>query len=260
MKETAIDREIAAEQKRDGKSAESVAKIAGLEAKKDSIAKKAFETNKKIQMAQAVLSTASGIAMALANPFPFNLIAAGIVAAAGAVQLGVIAGTQYQSSASSATNATASTPSTLTIGKRGDSVDLARQNNNVGGELGYLRGKQGVGSNASNYSVIGSAYGGELPRGYGNSAYVVGEKGPETIVPMAPMTVRPANDNSGANGGMNATIHIQALDGSGVEDIIKNQKGNIIAMLREAANANGQQFLPDVNVSTYSRPNKANRL
>ncbi len=257
-KEDAIQREINAEQKRDGKSAESVAKIAALEKKKDEIAKKAFNTNKKLMIAQAIISTAAGVAMALGTlPPPLSFIMAGITAALGAAQIAVIAGTQYQSTASSA--ASIAQPSQLTIGKRGDSVDLAKQNSNVGGELGYLRGKQGTGSNSGNYNVVGSAYGGDLWRGYGNSAYVVGEKGPETLTPQTPITVRPANDNN-SSAPMSATINIHALDAGGVESILEKQKGNIITMLRKAANSNGESFMEDVNVNVYSRPNTANRL
>ena len=45
------DKQIEAEKKRDGKSAASVAKITAVEKKKDAIARKAFNTNKKLQMA-----------------------------------------------------------------------------------------------------------------------------------------------------------------------------------------------------------------
>ena len=251
-KVAAIDKEINAEQKRDGKSAESVQKIQALERKKDDIARKQFNTNKKIQMAQAVIATAAGIAQALSYGPIAGPILAGVIAAMGAAQIAIIAGTSYQSSATAA-NATPEMPS-LTIGKRGSSVDLAKQNNNVGGELGYLRGTSGTGSNSSNYRVIGSAYGGELPRGYGNSAYVVGEKGPETIVPTVPMSVRPANDNGG-QAPINAKINIHAIDSQGVANVLMDQRGNIISMLREAANASGQNFLEDVDVNVYTRPN-----
>ncbi|RZK44923.1 MAG: hypothetical protein EOO61_01990 [Hymenobacter sp.] len=257
-KEDAIQREIDAETKRDGKSAESVAKIQALEKKKDEIARKQFNTNKKLMMAQAIISTAAGIAQALSYGPIAGPILAGIIGAMGAAQIAIISGTQYQSTSSQTATAAAEMPS-LTIGKRGDTVDLAKQNNNVGGELGYLRGRQGTGSNSSNYSVIGSAYGGELPRGYGNTAYVVGEKGPETITPETAITVRPANDNSGG-GATHATFNINALDASGVEEMLMKQQGNLIQMFRKAANANGQTFLEDVNVNTYSRPNSANRL
>lgn len=254
-KEDAIQREITAEQRRDGKSAESVAKIAALEKKKDDIARKQFNTNKKLMMAQAVIGTAAGIAQALGSlPPPASIIMAGLIGAMGAAQLAVIAGTSYQS-ANASSAATPSQPASLSIGKRGDTVDLAKQNNNVGGEIGYLRGAKGIGSNSSNYAVIGSAYGGDLPRGYGNASYVVGEKGPETITPETPITVRPANDNSGMGTPIDATFNIQAIDSTGVAELLNSQKGNIISMLREAANANGQRFLEDVDVNVYTRPN-----
>jgi hypothetical protein len=145
-------------------------------------------------------------------------------------------------------------PSTLSIGKRDNSVDLARGSNaNAGGEVGYLRGVQGTGTNASNYRTIGSAYGGELMRGYGNRGFVVGEKGPEVITPDTPITVTPANESSQAQS-INASFNIQALDASGVQDILVSQKGNIIKMLREASNASGKSFMEDVNVDVYTRP------
>ena len=254
-KEAAIQREIDAESKRDGKSAESVAKIAALEKRKDEIAKKQFNTNKKLMMAQAVIGTAAGVAQALGSlPPPASIIMAGLIGAMGAAQLAIISGTQYQSSAANASSV--EVPSTLSIGKQGDTVDLAKQNNNVGGELGYLRGQRGYGTNSSNYSVIGSAYGGDLNRGYGNTAMVIGEKGPETLTPETPLTVRPANENGSGGNPVSASISIHALDASGVEQVLQDQKGNIIAMLREASNANGQPFMESVNVNMYSRPNK----
>lgn len=252
----AVDKEIAAEQKRDGKSVESVAKLAALEKKKDDMARKAFNTNKKLMMAQAVMSTAAGVAGALAStatigPFAATAMAV-LIGAMGAAQIALIAGTQYQSTAKSSAP---STPSSLSIGKRSDTVDLARgPSANAGGEAGFIRGSQGMGTNASNFRTIGSAYGGELMRGYGNRGFVVGEKGPEVITPETPINVTPANDVMGP-APVNATFNIQALDASGVQDILLSQKGNIISMIRQAANASGQGFLEDVNVNVYTRPN-----
>ena len=248
-----IDAEIAAEQKRDGKSADSVAKIAALEKKKDAAARKSFEINKKLMMAQAIIATATGVASALSMGPP-GIPLAVLIGAMGAAQLAIIAGTSYQGGGPA--SAATSMPSTLSIGKRGDSVDLARNNANAGGEIGYLRGARGRGSNASNYSVIGSAYGGAMPRGYGNTAFVVGEHGPETITPETPITVRPMNDNSeGQRALPPVNINIQALDAKGVEEILYGQRGNIIGMLREAANNSGQTFLESVNTAIYNKPN-----
>ena len=64
-KVNAVDREIASEKKRDGQSAKSVAKLQQLEKKKEQMEKKAFETKKKMMLAQAIMSTAAGVAMAL---------------------------------------------------------------------------------------------------------------------------------------------------------------------------------------------------
>jgi hypothetical protein len=250
-----VDREIAAEQRRDGKSAESLAKIQSLEKRKDTIAKKAFNMQKKLAMAQTIVNTAAGVAAALVGPPgpPWSFVIAGITAAMGAAQLATIAGTSYQSTAMPASQAP-SAPTTLSIGKQGDSVDLAKSNPNAGGEIGYLRGVQGQGTNASNFRTIGSAYGGHLPRGYGNTGFWVGEHGPERIDPIVPVSVSPANNNQPTQN-MNASINIHAIDAKGVEEVLYGQRGNIIGMLREAANANGHTFMEDVNTSVYTKPN-----
>ena len=247
-----IDKEIAAEEKRDGKSAGSVEKINAMSKKKDDIARKSFNVQKKLQLAQAVVNTAAGITMALGTlPPPYSFIMAGISAAMGAAQIGIIASTSYESAS---TAKSVSMPSNLSIGKRSDTVDLARgPNANAGGESGYLRGAQGTGTNASNYRTTGSAYGGELMRGYGNRGFVVGEKGPEVITPETPISVTPA-DSVGTSQPVNATFNIHAIDSQGVQDVLVAQKGNIIKMLRDTANASGKSFMEDVNVNVYTRP------
>ena len=50
-----------------------------------------------------------------------------------------------------------------------------------------------------------------------------------------------------------ANISIHAIDADGVEEVLTNQKGHIINMLREAANANGQRFLEGVDTNKYRR-------
>jgi hypothetical protein len=249
-----IDREIAAEERRDGKSSASVAKMDALEKKKDNMARKSFNTQKKLMMAQAVMGTAAAVTSTLASMSavalpPVPQIMAGIVGAMGLAQVGIISGMQFQSSYSPKT---IETPSALSIGKRDNSVNLASgPNASAGGESAFLRGGSGTGTNASNF--IGSAYGGNLMRGFGNTGFIVGEKGPEVITPETPINVTPANENN-ASAPVNATINIQAIDSQGVQDVLVSQKGNIIQMLRQAANANGQRFLEDVNVNVYTRP------
>ena len=246
-----IDKEIAAEQRRDGKSAASLEKIKMMEKKKDESARKSFNIQKKLMMAQAVVSTAAAIAMAIGQLGPIaGPIMAGVMAAMGAAQIAIIAGTSYESASPSSYTM----PSTLSIGKRSDTVNLAGgPSATAGGEVGYLRGAKGTGTNASNYRTVGSAYGGELMRGYGNRGFVVGEKGPEVITPDTPITVTPANEVGQAQS-INASFNIQALDSQGVQEILVAQKGNIIKMLREAANNSGQSFLEGVNTNTYTRP------
>lgn len=239
---SAIDQQIAAEQKRDGKSAESVARIAALEKKKDAMAKKAFEVNKKLQMAQTVVNTASAIMGALATyPGPAGIALSAMFGALGAAQLALIAGTSYQSSSSSAS---ASQPAAVSIGKRSDSVDLAKSNMSAGGELGYLTGAQGYGTNSNNFQR--AAYG-------GRAGVVVGEKGPELFVPDTSGTIVSNGDTKAIAPNLNATIQINAVDAEGVEKVLYKNRGTIISMLREAANSTGQPFMESVNTTQYER-------
>ena len=85
-----VDNLIDAEKKRDGKSAESLAKLQALEKKKDAMKRKEFETNKKIMMAQAIASTAAGVAGALAS----SAVLGPFAAAALATMIGVMGAAQ----------------------------------------------------------------------------------------------------------------------------------------------------------------------
>ena len=240
-----IDREIAAEQQRDGKSEASVARIKAMESKKEAIAKKSFEIQKKLQIASAVISTAAAVTGILAQSALYGAFAIPLaiaIGAMGAAQVALIAGTSYQSAASSTSVAS---PSAVSVGSRGNSVDLARNNTNVGGELGYLQGNQGTGTGSGNFR--NRAYG-----GYGHAGMIVGEKGPELFVPSTPGNVV-ANDNANVPAPINANINIHAIDAEGVEKVLTDQKGHIIGMLREAANSNGQNFLESVNTAKYRR-------
>ena len=82
----------------------------------------------------------------------------------------------------------------------------------------------------------------------GNTAFMVGEQGPEMFVPERPGRIVPSDDIS-APTPINANINISAIDAAGVEDVLVNQRGNIISMIREAANAQGNTFLEEVNVA-----------
>ena len=248
-----IDKEIAAEKKRDGKSKESLAKIKSLEKKKEAMARKAFEQNKKMQMAQIVASTAAGVMGILGNESikvgSLAFILAATVAAMGAAQLAIVAGTSYQGGGS-AGGASAAGPTSVSVGKRGNSSDMGKSQS-ARGELAYFRGEQGTGG-AENFR---SAFYGKKHRAAGgNTGYVVGEQGPELFMPDRPGTIVPADDTAGAGGATNVTFSINAIDASGVEDVLAQQQGNIIGMLRQAANSYGEEFMEDLDESTYTTP------
>ena len=240
-----VDDEIAAEQKRDGQSAASVAKIKKLEAKKEAIKRKAFETDKKIRMAQTIMNTASGIMAYMEEKNIPMAVATGVM---GAIQLATIASTSYKGGGGSAPQATV--PTQVAVGSRSASVDLAR-GNNAGGEQAYMRGEAGVGSSMTDFTraFTGAKYrasGGET------AGFMVGEQGPEMFIPDRAGRIAPADETSNMNNApTNINFSISAVDSQGVEELLINQKGNIIKMIREAANEHGEFFLEAVQEKTY---------
>ena len=250
-----IDNLIEAEKKRDGKSAESLQRIQALEKKKEAMKKKEFETNKKLMLGQAIAATAAGIAATLpllANPLTAGIATALIatIAAIGAAQVAIISKLKFQGS-----SPTVDSPNTsLTIGKRSGAVDVAQQTS--AGELNYLRGgrTQGTDLGGAGAYLPGSAMGRKgyamgFRKGYADGGVVVGERGPEIITPSADMDIVP---NFALGGGeTNVNFSINAIDAAGVEDVLTNQRGNIIRMIREAANENGERFLETVDTQTY---------
>ena len=78
---------------------------------------------------------------------------------------------------------------------------------------------------------------------------LVGERGPEVISPLAPMEITP-NDKIGG-GASNVNFTINAVDAAGVEQLLVAQRGNIIGMIREAANEHGEEFMEGVNTNSY---------
>jgi hypothetical protein len=232
-----IDKQIEREKALDGTSAASVAKLAGLEAKKEKMKRKAFETEKKMKMGMTVINTAAGIAQALASaPPPYSFILAGLIGAMGVAQLALISGTSYQGGGSAAG---AAGPSSISVGSRSNSVDFSKSTS-PSGELAFARGESGTGTGMSNFTPSGRAAG-------GNTAFMVGEQGPEMFVPERPGTILPADDAAKAvSSPINVSFNISAMDSKGVEDVLRNQRGQIIGMIREAANAHGETFLESV--------------
>ena len=237
-----IDNLIAAEKKRDGKSAESLQKLKQFEAQKEKLKKKEFETNKKIMMAQAIMSTAAGVAGALAltaliGPIGVALLA-GAIGAMGAAQVALISKMKYNGGSTE----TVAPNTALTIGSRSSNVDVAQSA--TGGELNYIRGGSTEDTN------LGGAGGAMGRKGYANGGegIVVGERGPEIITPANPVDITP---NFALGGETNVNFTINAVDAAGVEDLLTNQRGNIIRMIREAANENGEDFLTQVDPMAY---------
>ena len=233
-----VDKLIEREKAMDGQSAASVAKLKALEAKKEAMKRKAFETDKKLKLAQAVMSTAAGVANALSLPPPLNFIMAGLVAAMGAMQINMISGMTYDGGGK-----TPDAPSKVSMGERSNSVDLAK-GNNARGEIAYMRGERGQGTGASDFRPAAAGY-----RHRAGGGYVVGEQGPEVFVPEVPGEIVPAGQPVG--GTTNVNFSISAVDQTGVEDLLIAQRGSIIGMIREAANENGEFFLETVDETAY---------
>ena len=49
----------------------------------------------------------------------------------------------------------------------------------------------------------------------------------------------------------NANFTINAVDAAGVADVLAEQRGNIIGMIREAAHEHGEEFIEAVNTNSY---------
>ena len=236
----AVDQEIAAEKKKDGKSKDSLAKIAALEKKKEAMERKAFERNKKIQMASIIVNTAVAYMKTLGETGFFGIPLGAIILGMGAAQLAMVAGTSYQGGGSIGGGGA---PSEISVGKRDNRVDTSKGASS--GETAFLRGGAGVGSNANNF-VPGAAAG---MKSYASGGEVlVGERGPEIITPLSPFEVTP-NDKIGGSSNVNFTIN--AVDAAGVEQLLVAQRGNIIGMIREAANEHGEEFMEGVNTNSY---------
>ena len=245
-----IDDEIAAEKRRDGKSAASAAKITALEKKKEREKKKAFDINKKLQMAQVAVAVAASIAhnitaasaaaaqSGLAAPAVFSGVLGmlnAVTLGLGAAQIAIIAGTSYQGGGSAGASAGGVTG--VSMGERKNSVDLAKGGSQAG-ELAYARGASGVGE----MTDFKPAFAGYKNRAAGG--FVVGEQGPEVFMPDVPGEIIPSGQSTVAP--TNVNFNIQAIDSSGVEEMLSVQRGNIIKMIREAANQQGEMFLESV--------------
>ena len=247
MSIAAIDKEIAQVQKLYGGTKKGEAMIAALEKKKEAQKRKAFKQNKAMMMAQAVAGTAQGLVAALTAGMMLGPIIGPPVAAAlmamvatiGAAQLAIIASTSFQGGGAGGGGGAGSMPSKISVGSSSNKIDVA--GNRAGGELGYMRGARGMGSSASDFTR--TAFVGAKYRATGGAAYVVGEQGPELFVPETPGQIVASDDIEAGVAPINATFNIQTIDATNMEETLISQRGNIIGMIREAANNQGQDFL-----------------
>lgn len=222
---SAIDQAIAAEQKRDGKSEESKAKIKKLEAEKTKIQQR--EAKKQI-----IISTAVAMMNAAATrPFlPLGLTMMATAAAAGALSLA------SASSASSipSVDSGANTTSYLTVGERQKNVDVSMQASS--GELSYLRGDKGVGNVNS---FVPRAEGGMM---YPGVSYQMGEHGTEVVTPMVPMKATPndqLSDGSKTTSGRPIILNISTMDAASFRDFASNNSTALRDAVELALNENG---------------------
>lgn len=236
-----IDNEIEAEKKRDGKSAQSLAKLQQLEARKEKMKRKAFEQDKKMKMAEVVMATGVAIMNSVKMGLPWGAVFGAMAAAMGAAQLSAISSMTYDGGGSTPTQ-----PSAIAVGSRNNTVDLAKANSPAG-ELAYARGQQGTGNGMTNFTPAFTGY----RASGGNTAFMVGEQGPELFVPDRPGNIVPADETAQPTAPVNVNFSISAIDSTGVEDMLTAQRGNIIGMIRQAANAHGETFLETVDESTY---------
>jgi len=247
----ALDQEIEAEKKRDGKSKESLAKISQLEKKKEAEKRKAFEADKKMKIAQTIMATATGAieaytSMAKLGPVGMAIGAAmaAMIVAMGAKQLSTIQSMTYNGGGSSLSEGAASS---IALGQRKNSVDLGKSQS-ARGELAYFRGESGTGGP----EAFTPAFSGYRNRAEGgNTAFMVGEQGPELFVPEIPGRIVP-NDDIAPMTSTNVSFNINTIDASGVEDLLVAQRGNIIGMIRQAANSYGQDFVEGVDTSVFT--------
>ena len=117
----------------------------------------------------------------------------------------------------------------IAVGDLEDSNTVDVSQRASGGELAYLRGARGTGTNANDFTP---AFYGRRMRAMGGAVagYTVGEQGPELFVPEVPGTVVP-NDDIATGQSINVNFNVQAIDSSSFNDALTVQRGNIILSL-----------------------------
>jgi len=142
--------------------------------------KKAFQINKALAIADAVVSTARGVTKALGMG-PFGVPLAVAIGALGAAQIATIASTKYQ----------------------------------------------------------GRRLGGRMNQG---QPYIVGEAGPEMVVPDRASNVIP-NNQLGGGQPVTVNFNINTVDARGFNELLVNSRGVIVNMINSAVNEKGKAAL-----------------
>jgi hypothetical protein len=222
-KVAAIDREIAAEQKRDGKSKESLAKIKKLQAKK-------IKEEANAQKAQLGMSTATGIMNIWAGPMgkypPAAIAMTGMVAALGMKQLSNI--DKAANGQLAALDSGGGGGMKITGGSRDNSIDVSKTAS--AGEYAFLSGGPG------SFKGPGRSGGGTIGAG---TSFVAGERGPEIVTPQVPVSVSDASDSGkGASLVFSPVFNAQAIDAAGMENLFQNYSRELYEGLERELNAN----------------------
>jgi len=139
--------------------------------------KQAFALNKAFSMAEAIISTARGVAQALPN-IPLAIA----IGAFGAIQIATIASQKYQ-------------------GRR------------LGGRMNQ------------------------------DQPYMVGEAGPELVVPDRASNVVPNNKLGGMGKQVNVNFHITTVDATGFSELLVNSRATIVNVINQALNEKGKEVL-----------------
>lgn len=214
-----IQNQIDMEKKLDGNSEESKAKIAKMEAEKAALQKKqAIQT--------IVVQTAAGMAQALGSmPYPYNLVAMGTVAAAGAMAL-----KQAQSGNAIASSEDTASPESLTLGERSNRVDTSLAA--TAGESAYIRGDQGTGS-IQNFTPRASG-----GKAYAGTTILAGENGPEPITLGMDATVTKNSDSRKATA-QSIQLNINAVDAKSFQDLLATEPTFITSLVEASLNERG---------------------
>lgn len=211
-----IDKQIAMEKKRDGKSEESKRKIAKLEMEKQKKEKQAAKQQIIMNTAQAVMMSLATLGLPLGIPFAVS------AAAMGAMMLS-------QVDSGTTPSVESASPGKLELGKRDNSIDLARGAN--AGELSFLRGERGIGS-SGNFA----------PRARGGSSassgLLVGEHGAEFVQNPASRGGRVVSNDTASKDSKQPLVVQFSIDALDSQSFIDRSE-DIFQAVQTAANARG---------------------